>query len=101
MPSLRSWALAALTLAQTVLGAPPRIDTRASGSVDSWLSSEATIAIDRILSNIGSTGQYATSSKSGIIIASPSTDNPDCMSTHSLLYSYLSSLTARLLYVEP
>lgn len=78
MPSLRSWALAALTLAQSVLGAPPRVDPRAAASVDSWLASEATIAVDRILSNIGSTGQYAASSKSGIVIASPSTDNPDC-----------------------
>ncbi|CAK7228809.1 glycoside hydrolase 15 protein [Sporothrix bragantina] len=82
MPSLRSWALAALTFAQSVLGAPPPVHARAS-SVDTWLASEAEIALDRILSNIGSTGQYAASAASGIVIASPSTSNPDYYYTWS------------------
>ncbi|CAK7202231.1 glycoside hydrolase 15 protein [Sporothrix eucalyptigena] len=82
MPSLRSWALAALTFAQAVLGAPPQAIPRAN-SVDTWLASEASIAVDRILSNIGSNGQYAASAKSGIVIASPSTDNPDYYYTWS------------------
>ena len=77
MPSLRSWALAALAFAQCALGAPSPVRVRA-GNVDAWLADEAEIALDRILSNIGSTGQYAASAKSGVVIASPSTDNPDC-----------------------
>lgn len=83
MRASRSWVLATLTLAvQTVLGAPPKVDPRAGttsgGSVDTWLATESTVALERILSNIGSTGQYAASAKSGVVIASPSTDNPDC-----------------------
>ncbi|ERS97853.1 hypothetical protein HMPREF1624_06024 [Sporothrix schenckii ATCC 58251] len=81
MPSLRSWAVAALTLARTVLGAPSRVDPRAD--VGTWLDSEAAVAVERILSNIGSSGQYAASAKSGIVIASPSTSNPDYYYTWS------------------
>ncbi|CAK7242700.1 MAG: glycoside hydrolase 15 protein [Sporothrix thermara] len=82
MPSLRSWALAALAFAQCALGAPSPVRVRA-GNVDAWLADEAEIALDRILSNIGSTGQYAASAKSGVVIASPSTDNPDYYYTWS------------------
>ncbi|EPE04803.1 glycoside hydrolase family 15 [Ophiostoma piceae UAMH 11346] len=89
MPSVRSWALAALTLAQTVLGAPQPLaaaeplEPRATGTVDSWLAAESPISINRILANIGSTGQYSLSAKSGIVIASPSTDNPNYYYTWS------------------
>jgi glucoamylase len=46
--------------------------------LDSWISSESPIALDRILCNIGSTGCYSTSVGSGLVIASPSEDDPDC-----------------------
>ncbi|EFX05149.1 beta-glucosidase [Grosmannia clavigera kw1407] len=76
-----SRALCALTIGRVALAAPSSLDAqlrfRESTSLDSWLESEATIAIDRILANIGNKGQYATSADSGIIIASPSTDSPD------------------------
>ncbi|CAK7238438.1 glycoside hydrolase 15 protein [Sporothrix eucalyptigena] len=78
MASLRSWLLSALTVANVALAAPqPKLAPRATTTASAWLVSESAISLERILSNIGATGQYALSADSGIIIASPSTDNPD------------------------
>jgi glucoamylase len=77
----RFWtALWALALGHAVIAAPPQVALapRAS-SVDSWLASETTIARQGILNNIGSAGAYAASAKPGVVIASPSTSSPDCM----------------------
>lgn len=74
----RFWiALCALTLGSAALAAP-QLAPRATGSLDTWLASETAVAREGILDNIGSDGAYAKSSKSGIVIASPSTDSPDC-----------------------
>lgn len=70
-------ALCALTLGQAVLAAP-HLEARATGSLDTWLASETSIARQGILDNIGASGVYAASAKPGIVIASPSTDSPDC-----------------------
>lgn len=70
-------ALCALTLGQAVLAAP-HLEARATGSLDTWLASETTVARQGILDNIGASGVYAESAKPGIVIASPSLDNPDC-----------------------
>ncbi|CAI7588878.1 unnamed protein product [Penicillium pancosmium] len=73
----RIWtALCALTFGSTVLAAP-QLAPRATGSLDTWLASETAVAREGILGNIGSSGAYAKSSGSGIVIASPSTDSPD------------------------
>ncbi|KAJ5212773.1 uncharacterized protein N7498_004419 [Penicillium cinerascens] len=69
-------ALCALTLGQAVLAAP-HLEARATGSLDTWLASETSVARQGILHNIGASGVYAASAKPGIVIASPSTDNPD------------------------
>lgn len=51
----------------------------ASGSdLERWLGTETTIAKEGILKNIGSKGEYAASAIPGIVIASPSTESPDC-----------------------
>lgn len=78
MTRLISFALHALSLAQAVLGAP-QLSPRAATGVDAWLATETTVALDGILANIGSSGAYAKSAKPGVVIASPSTSNPDCM----------------------
>jgi glucoamylase len=70
-------ALCALTLGQAVFAAP-RLAARATTSLDTWLASETAVARQGILDNIGSSGVYATSADPGIVIASPSTDSPDC-----------------------
>jgi hypothetical protein len=70
-------ALCALTLGQAVLAAS-RLAAGATTSLDTWLASETTVARQGILDNIGSSGVYATTADPGIVIASPSTDSPDC-----------------------
>ena len=47
-------------------------------TLDSWLSNEATVARTAILNNIGADGAWVSGADSGIVVASPSTDNPDC-----------------------
>lgn len=70
-------ALWTLALSRAVL-AIPKLAPRATTSLDTWLSSETAVAREAILNNIGSAGAWAKSADSGIVIASPSTDNPDC-----------------------
>lgn len=77
MTRLTSFALHALGLVQAVLGAP-QLSPRATTAVDAWLATETTVALNGILANIGSSGDYAKSAKPGVVIASPSTSNPDC-----------------------
>lgn len=68
---------------QTVLGRPDasRAHVRASDylkrSVDSFVETETPIALSRLLCNIGSTGCYASGVRSGVVLASPSQNNPD------------------------
>lgn len=57
--------------------AAPQLAARATTSLDTWLASETTVAREGILNNIGSSGAYAASAKPGIVIASPSTSNPN------------------------
>lgn len=79
---LLSRALCSLALGSTAFGSllPHWAHLRLRDAVDTWLTSEATVSVSRIIANIGSTGEYAASAASGIIIASPSTSSPDCMS---------------------
>lgn len=62
--------------------AAPQLAARATDNLDTWLASETTVAREGILHNIGSNGAYAASAKPGIVIASPSTSNPDCKAYH-------------------
>lgn len=82
MPLKSSYALCALALGQAVVAAPQLV-SRATESLDTWLASETTVALDGILDNIGASGTYAESADSGIVIASPSTSSPDCRPTVS------------------
>ena len=73
-------------LAATVAAALPAenlLAARASGSLDSFLSSETPIALQGVLNNFGPSGSKAQGTRAGQVVASPSTANPDCM------YSFL------------
>ena len=48
-------------------------------SLDEWLSTEGDVALTGILNNIGSGGAWAHGAKPGVVVASPSTNDPDCM----------------------
>ncbi|RJE18470.1 glucan 1,4-alpha-glucosidase [Aspergillus sclerotialis] len=50
---------------------------RESASLDSWLATESRYALDGILNNIGANGGKAQGASSGIVVASPSKNNPD------------------------
>ncbi|CAK4030843.1 extracellular glucoamylase [Lecanosticta acicola] len=65
-----------LPLLGTVLSLPAN-EVRATGSLDSWLAAESSIAVNGVLSNIGSMGSKVSGAKSGIVVASPSQSNPD------------------------
>ncbi|KAJ5159273.1 Six-hairpin glycosidase [Penicillium coprophilum] len=75
----RFWtALWALTLGHAAIAAPNiLLAPRATGSLDTWLASETTVARQGILDNIGSDGAHAANAKPGIVVASPSTSNPN------------------------
>ncbi|KAF9240108.1 CAZyme family GH15 and CBM20 [Penicillium roqueforti] len=70
-------ALWVLTLGYAVVVAPQILVPRATGSLDAWLVSETAVAKQGILDNIGSAGAYAATAKPGIVVASPSTSDPD------------------------
>ena len=50
----------------------------ATGSLDSFIATESPIALQGVLNNIGSSGSKVAGASSGIVVASPSTANPDC-----------------------
>lgn len=54
------------------------LQARASGPLSSFLAAETPIALGGILANIGPNGVNDQGAASGIVIASPSTSNPDC-----------------------
>lgn len=70
-------AFCALTLGHTALAAP-NLSSRSTTSLESWLGTESTVSLNGIIDNIGAAGVYAQSAKSGVVVASPSTSNPDC-----------------------
>lgn len=73
----------------------------ASGSdLERWLETETTIAREGILNNIGSKGDYAASAIPGIVIASPSTENPDCTRARETWSQVSTDARGRLLYMD-
>lgn len=55
----------------------PANEVRATGSLDSWLATESSVALQGVLNNIGASGSKVSGAKSGIVVASPSKSNPD------------------------
>lgn len=60
------------------LPSPGGVELRATGSLSSWLASESSYALQGVLRNVGANGADASGADSGIVVASPSTSNPDC-----------------------
>lgn len=68
---------------QTILGLPGASNVRREGhllkrAVDDYIATEEPIALAQLLCNIGSSGCHASGASSGVVIASPSTAEPDC-----------------------
>ena len=68
--------LAILNMALAATQAPISIP---QASLDEWLSTEVDVALTGILNNIGCEGAWAHGAKPGVVVASPSTNDPDCM----------------------
>ena len=51
----------------------------ATGSLDSFISSQSPIALQGVLNNIGPNGAKVSGAASGLVIAGPSKNNPDCI----------------------
>lgn len=80
------WAVILGHAAIAALQAP--LAFRKPHDLDTWLASETAVARQGILDNIGSSGAYAATAKPGVLIASPSTSNPNCetvLAEHSIL----------------
>lgn len=74
---------------QTILGwpGPSRMTHReiVKRAVDDFIATEEPIALEELLCNIGSEGCHSSGVSSGVVIASPSTSDPDC--EHPSLFS--------------
>ncbi|RDW69440.1 glycoside hydrolase family 15 protein [Coleophoma cylindrospora] len=71
----------------------PVISARATGTLDSYLSTESPIALQGVLNNIGPNGIKAPGADAGVVVASPSTVNPNYFYTwtrdSALTFKYL------------
>lgn len=63
---------------QSVSGLPGTLEKRVN--VDQWIQQELPIARAQLLCNIGPNGCNSAGVASGLVIASPSKSDPDCMS---------------------
>lgn len=78
MASPLSYVLFALALSPALVMADALLKPRATASLNSWLATETQYALEAILNNIGPSGAWAQSASPGIVVASPSTSDPDC-----------------------
>ena len=75
-----SICLTLLAVAAKVSALPAEsLQVRASGSLSSWIATESPLARSLLLANIGSNGGNDRGSASGIVVASPSDTNPNCL----------------------
>ena len=82
-PLLAAAALCVLALNPVVTAVMLLTAQATMARLEDWLASEISVARQGILDNIGASGAHASSANSGIVIASPSTNNPDCKKSHS------------------
>lgn len=54
---------------------------RATGALSAWLASGSSVSLQGVLANIGANGAKAQGAAAGVVVASPSKSNPDCMYT--------------------
>ena len=74
-------------------------------NVDSYVQSETPIAKAGVLANIGPNGSKSSGAAPGVVIASPSTTNPDYLFTwtrdSSLVRTHQFTKTSTLMYWRP
>ena len=86
MQGLTSLFLLGTFAFQSILGYPgssrvQRENVILKRAVDNFVATEEPIALEKLLANIGSTGSRVQGAASGVVVASPSKSDPDCMYT--------------------
>ena len=76
-------ALPTVLLFASTQGTPFDDYSKRQTSLDSFVTSETTVAINGVLANIGADGSKAQGAAAGIVVASPSKTSPDCKPIHS------------------
>ena len=93
-------AFGANLLAQIpLLDASPLLQQRETGSLDSFTATELPIALQGILNNIGPAGALVPGAAPGLVIASPTQNNPDCTYHHSTISSDFELVLFAKLYI--
>lgn len=77
MLSIRKLLVLATSLG-SVATSPVDHKNQAGGSLDTWLAAESPIALQGVLNNIGAGGAKVTGARAGIVVASPSKNEPPC-----------------------
>ncbi|KAM0314403.1 hypothetical protein ACHAO8_004771 [Botrytis cinerea] len=71
----------------------PKLSTRTTGTIDDYLTAQSPISLQGILNNIGPDGSKAQGASAGIVVASPSTVDPNYFYTwtrdSALTFKYL------------
>ncbi|KAF2242271.1 carbohydrate-binding module family 20 protein [Trematosphaeria pertusa] len=68
---------AASSLLPSAYGIPASVAFNKRAALDDWIANETSTALAGILANIGSTGAKSYGAGTGLVLASPSTTNPD------------------------
>lgn len=83
MHSVTSFLLVGVLAVHCVFALPEIIRTKrvqkVKISLDSFIATESPTALSKLLCNIGSAGSCASGAAPGIVIASPTKTDPDCM----------------------
>ena len=83
LSTIASLALGALT-ASACPTVPPSCP-RGSSAIDGFIDTEKIVALEQLLCNIGPDGCNAAGAAPGVVVASPSKSDPDCLFPHSSL----------------
>lgn len=72
-------AIISINVLAGVVFASPRFPVhRRQSGVDAFIDKQTPIAKQGVLSNIGADGSLVQGASAGIVVASPSKENPDC-----------------------
>lgn len=69
-------------------------------TLDDWLSTEVNTSLAGILNNIGASGEWVQDASSGVVVASPSRENPDCTLPSVLSVCHGNKLMGRFLHLD-
>lgn len=78
----------------------PVLAERAAGSLDNFIASERPRALEGVLENIGAGGSKVSGAGPGVVVASPSKEDPNCTSLNCSLSSPTTHCVSISLYTR-